>query len=183
MTQNQIYAKNGTLEGDGWGVNAPFTMNSTVIFPSLVGGTQNALSVSNFIGGAAISNPAITGPPITIAANTLNFFVIFGLQQSSGVGFVFAILGTTTGLLGTVTAATPSILFPGWLPLGYRPALQTRIPIAGQIGPVAQATTLIFQLETNGDIRIFKDAINTGWSINDTLTINPTSDFTYQAIF
>lgn len=188
MTQHLIYGKDITIQGDSVSIQAPTTLTGNPLtFPIPSQGLkagQNALITSGFLGAAQISNPAVVGPPASVPANSLNFFVQFGVSQPTApTTLMICTLATTNAVpLVTCTAGTPSILIPGWLPLGYRPANTLRIPVAGQVGPVAQPTTLVFQLETNGDVRIFKDTINTAWLNTDTFSITSLCPFSYLAV-
>lgn len=181
MTQNQIYAKNGTWEGDSWTVNAPLTLSQQINLPQAVSiPNSNPLNIVTSYGASIIGSPAVVGPPVNIAVNAMIFEINFGLIQTSGnINMAYGFI-TGFGHIGTLTAGTPSILVTGWLPVGIRPLSQRRIPVSGAVGPVAQPTTLVFQFETNGDVRIFKDTIGTAWNNADTFSINVITDFSFK---
>lgn len=175
MTQNQIYGKSITFEGDQSTFNTPLTMNSTTTFPLTGLPGQNPLQIFGQSGRAEFGNPAVAGPPVVIAVGAMNLRIL-GAIWDGGAATMSGVL-SGGGLIGTLTAGTASILIVGWVPLAWRPIAQRRIPISGAVGPVAQPTTFVFQFEVNGDVRIFKDTIGTAWNAGDTFTINVISEF------
>lgn len=162
-------------------------LTSSISFPLTSPNTQPRLTVNDSGGAIFAPNPA-TGAPFIIPASALQFRFYMGLSQTSGTGVSFyqgAFGPGGASFTGTITApgVGASLLVPGWIPLGARPLVQQRIPIHAAVGPVAQPTTLIFQMETNGDVRIFKDSISTNWNNNDTFTINTVTPFIIAAPF
>lgn len=156
-------------------------ISSSLSFPILAPSSQARLDIVDSGGAGIIGNPA-TGAPFVIPASSLAFRFYMGLAQTSGnTSFYQGSIATGGGVPVTVTITAPgvgsSLLIPGWIPNGFRPLIQQRVPVFAAVGPVAQPTTLIFQMETNGDVRIFKDSISTNWNNNDTFTINAISPF------
>lgn len=180
MTNNLIYGKTVTIQGDSVAITGDTTLVSRVTFPYLPTGGLNPLIITGVNGYYGFANPAIVGPPVSITAGRMTFYQTSSQAQVSGSvttaqGFFTAV----SGVVGTFTAGAVSILFPVWLAPGARPLTQQRIPIAGQVGPVAQPATLVLQIEINGDVRIFKDTISTAWNSGDTFSINVTSPYSY----
>lgn len=180
MTQHLIYGKTVSIQGDTVSITGDTTLVSRVTMPFLPIGTLNPLVITSATGFASLLNPAVTGPPVSIAASKMVFYQTSSRSQvSGGVTTVEGFFQGVGGVIGTLTAGTASILIPAWLPLGSRPLTQQRIPIAGQVGPVSAPTTLVFQLETNGDVRIFKDTISTVWNSSDTFSLSVNSPYSY----
>jgi hypothetical protein len=184
MTQQLIYGKTISIQGDGFGILAPTDFqSSTVTMPHQTPAYGNLLSINNSIGASSYFSPAVTGPPVNITAAKMSLEIYWGFAQLSGnINTLYGQIAGDALNIGTLTAGTPSILIPAWLPAQIRPIFQQRIPIAGQVGPVAQPTTLVFQFETNGDVRIFKDTIGTAWNNGDTFAISVKSSFILRIV-
>ena len=173
MTSNLIYGKTVTVQADQFTVTAPSSFSQPITYPT----TQNSINQTPYApisnsGFFQILSPAVTGPPISIAAGAITIYVFDGVRIAPTLQLIrIQVAPSVLAILGTLTAGVASILIPGFMPLGYRTLGGQRVPIAGAVGPVAAPTTLIFQFEVNGDVRIFKNSIDTAWVATDTLTL------------
>ena len=186
MTQHLLYGKDLTIQGDTLTVGPTSSFNS----PLILGDTSsirfprddvlhNYLVIDGAFGPIGLPSPALVGLPVTCPAGVMTLRPIIGLSMVPVIGMVTAWI---QGVTITFSAGAASVTFPGWLPAQYRPIGATEVPVPGQVGPVAQPTTLSFLLQTNGDVVIFKDIIHTPWLAGDTFKVAFLDTICYQTV-
>lgn len=174
MTERVIYGKKITIQADEFDIQAPVEFTQTLTLPQdPLTPVQNKMIISDSFGSVVFETPALNGPPITLPASFLDYRVLFGMYlQQPSTGFTIALL--SGGVIGTLSSNTPLIVFPGFLPLGYRPSVEQFTAVNGflLIGAVATPNAFLCKWLTNGDLQLYKNTISDPWNSGDRFSLN-----------
>ena len=154
MTEHLIYGKDIVVQADSFTIEAPLNLTQNTTYPVPI----------TFV------SPALVGPPLTVSSGFLRYTPYFrGLFTGITAGFSHAWLNG--GITGTLTSGAPTITFPAWLPLGYRPLIQSDISVAGDLGSPLTGNLFVFRFLTNGDVQVYKNMSFDPWLNGDQFRI------------